>query len=337
MATIVKRGEYQYQATVRRLGYPTRTQTFISKRDAEAWARRTESEMERGLWKDTSAAETTSLGDIFKRYRLEVTPGKKGAEVEAMRLLRLEKNPLAKIRLSALSSMNLAAYRDERLKVVQSGTVNRELDTISAAINVARKDWGMQMDNPVEMIRRPKKPRGRDRRLEPVEEQQLLAALEGQRRADGTFGKGTRNPWIKPIVLLALETAMRRGELLSMEWKNVDLRRRFVHLQDTKNGDARNVPLSSSAVAVLEGLPRSISGKVFPITSNALKLAFDRACRTAGIEDFHFHDLRHEAASRLAEKLSNILELSAVTGHKDLKMLKRYYHPRAEDLARKLG
>ena len=147
-----------------------------------------------------------------------------------------------------------------------------------------------------------------------------------------------------PVVLFALETAMRRGELLSLTWKDVDLKKRVAYLEITKNGTARAVPLSSRAVAVLESLKEEKDGvqalsvgKVFKTTDAALKKAFERACERAGINDFHFHDLRHEATSRLAEKLPNLIELAAVTGHKDLRMLKRYYHPRAEDLARKLG
>jgi integrase len=130
---------------------------------------------------------------------------------------------------------------------------------------------------------------------------------------------------------------MRRGELLSLTWDNVDLKKQIAFLPETKNGETRTVPLSSRAVAVLEALPRSIGGKVFPTTPAALKKAFERACAGAGITNLHFHDLRHEATSRMSEKLPNLIELAAVTGHKDLRMLKRYYHPRAEDLARKLG
>ena len=130
---------------------------------------------------------------------------------------------------------------------------------------------------------------------------------------------------------------MRQGELLALRWERVDLEARTAYLEDTKNGEARTVPLSSRAVAVLEALPRSANGRVFPITAQAVKLSWGRACKRAGIKGLHFHDLRHEATSRLAEKLPNLIELAAVTGHKDLRMLKRYYHPRAADLARKLG
>ncbi|EQD71400.1 phage integrase family protein [mine drainage metagenome] len=124
---------------------------------------------------------------------------------------------------------------------------------------------------------------------------------------------------------------------------NVDLKARTAYLSDTKNGESRTVPLSSRAAALLEVLQRGaeskggIDGRVFPITAQAVKLAWMRACKRAGLEDLHFHDLRHEATSRLAEKLPNLIELAAVTGHKDLRMLKRYYHLRATDLAKKLG
>jgi integrase len=130
---------------------------------------------------------------------------------------------------------------------------------------------------------------------------------------------------------------MRRSEILSLRWADVFFDDRYVRLHDTKNGEARDVPLSSRAVATLAALPRHINGRVFPITPDALKKAFVRACERAGLENLHFHDLRHEATSRIAERLDNILELSAVTGHKTVQMLKRYYHPRATDLALKLG
>ena len=129
---------------------------------------------------------------------------------------------------------------------------------------------------------------------------------------------------------------MRRGELLALKWTDIDLNKQTAHIPITKNGDSRTVPLSSEAVLVLKDLPRSISGKVFPITNCTLSAAIERARTKASIDDFHFHDLRHMAITRLAEKLPNLIELSSVTGHRSLAMLKRYYHPRAEDIARKL-
>lgn len=146
----------------------------------------------------------------------------------------------------------------------------------------------------------------------------------------------SRGKHLKSVVLLALETAMRRGELLALRWEYVDLKRRVLHLPETKNGTSRDVPLSTKAVAVLEGLPRHITGRVFDTSETAITEGFQRAAKRACIPDFRFHDLRHEATSRLAEKLQ-MHELGKVTGHKSPRMLMRYYHPRAEDLAKKLG
>ena len=131
---------------------------------------------------------------------------------------------------------------------------------------------------------------------------------------------------------------MRQGELVSLRWEHIDLNRRTVHLPDTKNGESRTVPLSTAAVKILRSLPRNIQGKVFPgVTTEAVKRAYARAVRRTAIEDLRFHDLRHEATSRLFEKGLNIMEVASITGHKDLRMLRRYTHLKAEDLARKLG
>jgi len=295
--------------------------------------------MDRGVYQDYSEAERVTLGDILERYVREISPSKKAGSIEVIRIRKfLRDESICQYKASLLSGKLISAWRDQRLKHVSGSTVNRELNLLSHAINIARKEWGINISNPIEMIRRPKENRAREHRLSPSEEELLISALsETARAVNGKFRSGTRNNWIKPIVLFALETAMRRSELLSLRWENVNLIKRTALLPDTKNGDSRIVPLSTKAIAILEQLPRSIDGKVFPITPMSLRLAFTRACRRVGISDLHFHDLRHEATSRLAEKLTNILELSAVTGHKDLRMLKRYYHPRAEDLALKLG
>jgi integrase len=143
--------------------------------------------------------------------------------------------------------------------------------------------------------------------------------------------------WMKPLIEFALETGMRRGEMLALTWANVDLTNRTAYLPLTKNGESRTVPLSSKAIQILKSLPRNITGQVFPIKPEAVAAAFIKATRRAGVKDFHFHDLRHTAITHLATKLPNLIELAAVSGHKSLAMLKRYYHPTAKDLALKLG
>lgn len=338
MATIHQRGKY-WEVQIRRKGWPKVSRRFESKIDARDWASIIESEMARGVFVDRTEAERNTLGDLLSRYLSEVSNHKKGAQSERYRITSLLRDPIAQYRVAGLSGKVLAEWRDRRLKEVSGSTTNRDLNLISHVINVARKEWGIHVENPVSMIRRPPENKGRNRRLSPGEEERLLAELESSTRsAQGRFEEGgSRNPWMYPLVVLALETAMRRSELLSLRWVDVFLPDRFVRLHDTKNGDARDVPLSTRAYTVLSNLPRHISGKVFPITADAVKKAYERAVVRAGLEDLHFHDLRHEATSRIAEKLENVLELSAVTGHKSLSMLKRYYHPRAKDLARKLG
>ncbi len=130
---------------------------------------------------------------------------------------------------------------------------------------------------------------------------------------------------------------MRRGELLKLKWEDIDLEKQVAHLEMTKNGSKRDVPLSKRAKEILSGMPHCINGRVFPLTEDSVKGLWSRLSKRTGIYDLRFHDLRHEATSRLFEKGLNIMEVSAITGHKDLRMLKRYTHLRAEDLAKKLG
>ena len=333
MATFRKRGPYQWQAQVRKKGFPLQTKTFETKAGAEAWARATEHEMDQGLFVSRAEAESTTLGELLQRYLTEITPSKKGADPESARIRLLLRHPLANRFVAGIRGVDIARYRDERLRKVSSATVKRDLVIVSHLFETARREWGIQVHNPVRDIKLPPHSRARDRRLQPGcggeegEEKRLLdACLEA------------RNPYLLSVVRLALETAMRQGELVALRWENVDLTRRIAHLPDTKNGEARTVPLSGTSVEILRTLPRSLHGQVFPgLTTEAVKRAFARATRRAGIEDLHFHDLRHEATTRLFERGLNIMEVATITGHKDLRMLRRYTHLRAEDLARKLN
>ena len=342
MATLVQRASGLWQAKVRKVGAKPISRTFATKLQAREWAAAQEADIARGEWRDRKTARRMTIAQLLNNYEADVLPGKKSRNVAKYHVARLRED-LGHLALTSLTSAALAEWRDARLRCVASATVNRELSTLGGVLTWARKDLDLPIEHVVSAIRRPSQGRARDRRLEGDEERRLLAALKdhagqvnGARRA-GAYRVGTRNPWMLPVVRLAIETAMREGELLALRWDNVDLKARTAHLEDTKNGDARTVPLSSRAVSILKALPRSKDGRVFPLSKLSLQQAWRRACKRAYIEDLHFHDLRHEAASRLGEKLSNVLELAAVTGHKDLRMLKRYYHPRATDLAKKLA
>ncbi|WP_028536000.1 integrase [Paludibacterium yongneupense] len=360
MAQIVKRGEMQWRARVRKKGYPEQSRTFSTKADAEKWARIVESEIERGVFVNRSIAESTTLEEALDRYQQEVSSLKKGADPERYVIGILKSTKLAKSSMASIRSADLAKLRDEWLKTHAPATVVRRLAVLSHVFTVARKDWGMEsIANPVELVRKPAVKNARTRRIESVGSEPL-AGEEGDRGRGATDDElqrvmaATGSRILPTMVVLAVETAARRGELAKLTWKDLDLRRRVMHLGDTKNGDDRDVPLSSVAIQALEALPRSISGKVFGIRPDAVTRAFIRAverarqayvseCVGAGQEpqeaflvDLHFHDLRHEATSRLAA-IFPLHELAKITGHKDPRMLMRYYHPKAEDLAKKLG
>jgi len=343
MASIVKRGDFSFQATIRRSGYPTKTKTFQTKSDAIKWARMIERDIDRGTWQDSSLAEKITLGSLLNRYKNEITSGKKSAAIEVIKINAILREPICGKVMSAVSSADIASWRDTRLKTVKGATVNRELAIITHAIEIGRKEWGINIDNPCKLVRRAPTSSPRNRRLVGSEYSYLMKALSV-----------TKNIYVKPMVILAIESAMRRSELLSLEWTNINLEKRTAYLPATKNGTHRFVPLSSLSADVLRNLAKSDSIKVFPITMETFKQAYVRAiaraknyyiadCIATGntpcpkfMSDLRFHDLRHEGASRFFELGLNVMEVASITGHKSLQMLHRYTHLRAEDLALKL-
>lgn len=327
MASIRQRNG-RWQARITRKGFPTEVRSFDTKGAALQWARSIESSVDKGTHTPSNTSNELLFWEVLERYRLTVSPLKRSHADENIKIRALQRDRIASYSMANLTAEVLADYRDRRLRTVTPGTLVRDLAAISSIINHARKEWRIRINNPCALIRKPQLPPGRDRRLN---EKELDAMLEALRPV------GRRSPWMHPLVQLALETAMRRGELLSLTWDNIDLTARTAFLPMTKNGTARTVPLSTKAVEILASLPRTESAKVFPVTYMVLEQAFKRARLRAGITNFHFHDLRHMATTRLAAKLPNVLELAAVTGHQTVQMLKRYYHPTASELARKLG
>jgi integrase len=327
LATLRKRSNGRWQARVRKANQSI-TKTFINKADAERWAKQVEVEMQKGSYTNLVLTERTTFAEIIERYITEVLPTMRGGKADYIRLKALARRPIAKLNMVALTPQKIAQHRDERLKEVAPATVIRELSYFSSIITYARKEWGININNPVALVARPKNPQGRIRILDATETNSLFEALKPT---------GRRSIWMLPLVRLALETAMRRSELLGLRWEHIDPGRRTIFLELTKNGTSRTVPLSTHAIQILTEMPRNIDGRVFPITHEVVSQAFNRARKQAGIKDVRFHDLRHMAITKLAEKLPNLIELSAVSGHKSLTILKRYYHPSAEQLAEKLG
>ncbi len=341
MASISKRVYKQitvYHARVRRKGYPPLSRVFEKRADAQAWAAQVESEAARGAILDRREQERTTIRKGLERYGREITPAKRSAVGEARLINALSRTWLADYTFASLRAADVARWRDERLAQVSSGTALRGLALLGHLFKIARCEWGMEgLINPVESVRKPKPGKGRSRRLADGEEAELLARAR-------QYGEP-----LPSVIVLALETAMRRSEIANLNWDNVDLKRRLIHLTMTKNGEARDVPLSTQAIKILMALPRRIDGQVFGINADAITQAFGRITgnapskqskgrrEIARLTDLRFHDLRHEATSRLFEKGLNPIQVAAITGHKTLAMLKRYTHLRAEDLVRLLG
>ena len=327
MATFRNRSG-KWQARVQIQGHSAISKTFINKADAERWAKQVEVEIQKGSYTNLVLAERTTFAEIIERYIGEVLPTLRGGKADFIRLKALAKRPIAKLNIVALTPQKIAQHRDERLKEIAPATVIRELSYFSSIINHARREWGIHINNPVALVAKPKSTQGRTRIMDTTETNALFEALRPV---------GRKSIWMLPLVRLALETAMRRSELLGLRWEHVDIEKRTIFLQLTKNGTSRTVPLSTHAIQILTEIPRMIDGRVFPITHEVVSQAFNRARKQAGVEDIRFHDLRHMAITRLAEKLPNLIELSAVSGHKSLAMLKRYYHPNPEMLALKIS
>ncbi|ADH86860.1 site-specific integrase [Desulfurivibrio alkaliphilus] len=332
MATFEKRGQYQIRAKVRKHGYRTITKTFNNVADAKAWARQVEAAMDRGAYIPVAAAEKNTLRMVLERYRKEICPRlARAGRDEFARLNRLTE-ALGDLSLAALQPAEVARYRDQRLKAgAAPQTVKHDLGLLNRVLKACVMDWGIPLPHGIvtAQVRKPSPPSGRDRRLESREEEKLLAAAQASKSRE-----------IEKIITIALETAARRAEIASMRWEHINLDKRiwFIPAAATKTKTARTVPLSTGAMAVLQGLPRRIDGQVWSFSHpDGITQAFDRICKRAEIEDLRFHDLRHEATSRLFEKGLNMMEVAAITGHKDLKMLKRYTHLKAEDLVARLG
>lgn len=325
MATIRKRGG-AWQVQVRRTGYAPQSKTFASKADAQAWAREKEVAIDRGEAPTArQRLRSQSLLDLLDRYEREITSKKRGADRERFKLRVIRRHALSKTQLSGISSAMLAAYRDDRLAEVSQATVRRELALLSHVFEIARKEWGVPMENPVKLIRLPSPAKARERRLTEEEFKAFWKAVESARAS-----------WLKPFVILAIETGMRRGELLKLRWADVDLLRSTARLDLTKNGHGRTVPLTPLATQTLQALPRS-AAIVFPLTEVAVRQSWMRLVERAGLRDFRLHDLRHEAISRFFELGLGVPEVALVSGHRDVRMLTRYTHLRPERIAQKLG
>lgn len=351
MATIREKSKGQWQVQIRRKGWPFQSGTFRTRKEAQAWARKTESEMDRGLFVDQTAARETTLADLIQAYIDGVTENRHSENARVSERLRLERFLRTEVELCSYYIINLRpehfeAYRDRRLrqavsrgsnssvtrKTIAPSTVKRELNLLKRVIDYRRRWLGIQL-NPVNAqdVKRPTVQDERDVRLNGEEREALMDAC-----------RSARNPLLTPFVELGFETGARRGNLLRLEWTDVNLNQRTALLRGMKN--SRNpdkiinhtIGLSPRAVEVLSGLPRT-DRRVFPMTSNAMRKAFNYARKKAGLTHFRFHDTRHERISSLFEAGWAMPQVMAQSGHRDPKSVMRYTNLSGDYLAKELA
>lgn len=320
MANYEKRGR-RWRARVF-VGGKRDSGTFQTKAEAVAWATQREAELV------GKALPDHTVKDALRRYGNEVSPGQGGSRWELLRLNLLERYPLAKIRLPALTAADLAAWRDTRLTEVSGATVAREMNLLRSVLEAARRDWGWLRVNPIADVRRPRSPPSRKRGVRQDEIDRLTLAFG---LGEGLVSETATNR-VGLAFLFAIETAMRSGEITGLDWPDVHPRK--VILKKTKNGDAREVPLSSKAREIIAALPRT-DGPVFGLDGASRDTLFRKVRDRCKIRGLTFHDTRSEAISRLSKKL-DIMELARIIGHRDLRSLLHYYRADADALSEKL-
>ncbi len=325
MATIRKRG-IKWQCIVRRDGR-TASKSFGKRSDAVKWGNTVEAEADAvggklptRRQKQADALQAMTLADALLELRDEMPN-------ERWRLHALARCRVAKLHIEAITVSDLSKWRDRRLRDAKPSTVVRELSIMQTAIDRVASDMARDeaARNPVRQVKRPRVDDRRERRLTDDEWQRLLDAA-----------RQCVNPLMRPLLILARETAMRRGELLSIEWRNVDLEVCTVLLPKTKNGHARFVPLSPLAIEVLRSLPQT-DKRVLPVTTNAVRMAWQRLRARAGVEDIRLHDLRAQAATDKLLEGWSVAEVQVLTGHRDAGvLLERYARLRATDVVKRM-
>lgn len=349
MAVIEKRGDLQWRVRVRRKGHPAQSATFETKAEAERWAREVESSMAAGRFRDSSHLRSITLRELIRRYRLEVSPTKKGEDREVRRLLQMERDSICDKAVGELESADFRRWRDERMKTVKGDTTIRELNLFSTILNHARSEWDEfhGMENPVRVVKRPKAAKGRERRYKPGEMERIVEVCE--------------SAVVRDLIHVAVYTTMRRSEMVNLQWADVHFGDDYLILRDTKNNEGRSVPMMPIVIEILsrrreeaEAGGNAAGGKVFPIQPDTVTQAFGRArdrarklyvedCKERGVDpdpelfvNVRLHDARHEGTSQLFEVHGlSMMEVASVTGHKDPRMLKRYTQMEAKRLAQK--
>jgi len=328
MATIRKINS-KWQVQIRRKGFKPTSKSFVRKADALEWARFKERQADRrDFLFDIHILEQMSWAELLERYRDNIVSKKKCkiSETSHINAYLKREYKIASLELSNIKPYHFSEYRDQRLKEVKPATICRELGIFHHVFEIAKTEWGIPIaQNPLGVVKKPKINNKRERRLDWREYFSILKAT-----------KSCLNPYIKPIIQIAVHTGMRRGEILNLRWEHISFRQCTLYIPQSKNGYSRTIPMSARVVVIFKRLKSKEQGAIFPITANAFRLSWDRVLLRAGIKGLKFHDLRHEATSRFFERGLNIPEVALISGHRDYRMLARYTHLKAEDLVRKL-
>ena len=342
----VKGRKSPWRAHVRVAGFPAQSRSFATKAQAKAWAEPLELRLQSQKRAGQTAPHGLLVGSLVERYLTEVVPHHRGSASETLLLRRFQReDALAQVAVADVTPKDFASWRDQRMRRVKPATVNRELNMLHRIFELARKEWGLAVPNPVADIARPKVPPGRARRLSPDEEEFLLRGA-----------RSLRGSYMEHLVPFAIATAMRRGELVALDWRHVDwsAKRIIIPAENTKTTKPRTLPLYKTVRDILDNIGRKSSGLIFCTTADGVKKTWQRSitaalrlykgqCEEDGqapdpdfLRDLHFHDLRHEATSRLLERGLSLPEVQSITGHTMASMVQRYAHLRADTLADKL-
>lgn len=346
MASIRKRtkkdGTASYRVEVRLKGFPPQRATFTRLTDAKKWAQHTESAIREGRYFKTAEARKHTFGDLVDRYIREVLP-KKSASARKIQAAQMEwwKEQIGHHTLADVSPAKISECRDKlslgttkRGMIRAPATVNRYLAALSHAFNVAVDEWEWLESSPIRKVKKEKEPRGRVRFLSDDDVSLTGEKIEGERTRLLKACQQSSNTYLYPVVVLALSTGMRQGEIMNLTWDDVDLRQGRITLHETKNDERRVVPLVGKALELFQEhakVRRIDTQHLFPSKTKKdrpidLRAPWLEALKVAEIEDFRFHDIRHSAASYLAMNGATLAEIAEVLGHKTLQMVKRYSH-----------
>jgi len=331
MATISKRvsqitGKVTWRVRIRRTGYPEVSKSFTRKTDAQRWAEQAESNLFNAHSEIALSSKNHLLKDVFRLYEPEILQRLKDPYTR-LKHLSFWENELGNTPIRSINANLIRAIRNKLRLRVSDSTTNRYVASLSAALTFAERELEWIDKNPALKLKKLKEPPGRTRFLSNEERAELLNASKSL----------TKYPEMNVIIILAITTGMRRGEILKLRWVDCDLSSKRIIVRDTKNGETRSVPLVGLSLDALTNwskvrptTPKSLIFPAHPNASQSQIFHLDHAWRLikkdAGLEDFRFHDLRHTAASYLAMSGAGLREIGDILGHKSISMTMRYSH-----------